>query len=139
MLDSPFHEKHFPNILNLNLLWHNLREFSLVLSLVTWDKGLTHKLLPGSCRQQQGNNKALSPFCSWCFAQTRRCWPTSARNNQQAPGASQGSSHTLQDSGIVLFLYIKASVLGSSNFTPLFLFHSLLQETEKLGIRKETK
>ena len=75
-------------------------------------------------------------------ATLRRCWPILARNNQQALTASQVSSHTLYKSRTNFFLYIKAmnfaSILGSSNLTPLFLFHSLLLVMEELGTRKQT-
>ena len=86
-------------------------------------------------------------------ATLRGCWPILARNDQHAPRASQVSSHTLQDSRCDFFLYRRlhrlyrrlykrlqtVSTLGSSNFTPLFLFHSLLLVMEKLGTRKQTK
>lgn len=64
-----------------------------------------------------------------------------ARNNQQAPQASQITSHILQESRTNFFLHIKvfALILGSSNLTQLFLFHSFPVVTEKLGTRKQTK
>lgn len=41
MLDNPFGGDIFALISNLNLPWHNLRMFSDLLSLVTWEKGST--------------------------------------------------------------------------------------------------
>lgn len=90
--------KNIFQISNLNPPWHNLRPFSLVLSLIIWQKRLIHKLLSGSCRKQQGKRLGSILLLVLCIDTPRRCWPTLARNDQHAPEASQGSSHTLQDS-----------------------------------------